>query len=242
MTDERPFGLFRLITSVRSDKLPRAGLIVLLVAFASMLAWAGSWREKDWHEWSWDDCLTVLYDSPWGQLWTFERGPGSEDSNPGGHVGCNVYFRSALPIRQALARFQELSRQGVHGRLLFRPIESGLEDPSSGNFRDQVVIRVVYGVNMDPRSNQEIALAPASPETAVLIFPNGRRVAPKSAKLLHQSTDTIEFELVFPRVIDGHPLLNPTDKSLDFKYGSNYGTAPFTFKIDKMLFQGKLEF
>lgn len=231
-TSARPFS------SSRTQQ--PAALLTLIVAIASLAAWSSSWREKDWRQWSRGDCLAVLNNSPWGQSWQRRTGP---TDTPGEALSCSVYLRSALPIRQALARLQQISGAPTPNAPGHALADSSTADLFSVSYNNSVVLNVAYDWGLDVWQPQYIPRpVPDPPETGVLIFRDGRRVPPASVKWIRRTDGAYEFDLVFPREINGSPLIRPTDRSFAFRYGSQFGIASFTFKIDKMMYKGKLEY
>jgi hypothetical protein len=93
--------------------LPLAAIIPSILAFCLSIPGAARtkvppWIAKDWRQWSDDDCDAVLNNSPWGQMASTGGYASTSGPNVSSVVVATVQLRSALPIRQALLRKQQL--------------------------------------------------------------------------------------------------------------------------------------
>ncbi len=78
--------------------MPRRKIPILppVLTFAALTANATDfWLTKNWHQWTKDECTTILNDSPWTRT-------------EGSYI---AQLRSSLPIREAIVRQLEIAQQ-----------------------------------------------------------------------------------------------------------------------------------
>jgi hypothetical protein len=256
----------------------RGGLMKLVLRFLLTIALAaasfaqGPWTKKDWKQWSKDDCKKVLEDSPWAQRWTESdakmanfatRTSGTEGVGSESEVGVYyvVQFRSALPVREAVVRQVLIANQYD----LLDPEKKEVMRKQTDSFLnrrydDVIVVHVTYGSNV-PEFNRDLANfwqtrypEGTVPQEAFLNGPKGQKIAP--LRLISPKGGAQEFELIFPRVVEGKPLLEPGDKTISVEFngpavgGRDLQGRPVTtstttrvfmeFKVDKMALNGQL--
>jgi hypothetical protein len=213
-------------------KIAFRSLIVVILASASLAQ--GPWVKKDWKQWSKDDCKKILEDSPWAQRWsesnekmanfsTRTRGTSGVGAESELEVHYVVQFRSALPIREAVVR-QAMIASG-YDRLeppQQREMEKQTESFLNRNYDDVIVVHVVYGSNVQ-EYNRDLATfwqthypEGTIPQEAFLNTPRQQKVAP--VRLISPKGGAQEFELIFPRQVDGKPLLEPGDKKVSVEF------------------------
>ncbi len=235
-----------------------AGLTIAGVSYAQ-----GPWAKKDWKRWSADECKKVLEDSPWARrlvqsdpkMANFAsrtrgtQGAGSEAELAVYYV---VQFRSALPIREAVAR--QLLIQNKYDQMEAMQKEA-LEKQVKGfldrDYNDVIVVHVVYGSNIQ-EYNRDLATfwqthysEGTVPSEAFLNGPRGQKLVPQRL-ISPKGGGAQEFELIFPRMVDGKPLLEPGDKTLAVEFvspaiGQVDSFRVFVeFKADKMMLDDQL--
>lgn len=240
---------------------------LLVIGLASASFAQGPWAKKDWQQWSKDDCKKVLEDSPWAQKWiqqndkmanfaTRTQGTSGVGSESQLSVFYTVQFRSARPVREAVVR-QVLIDNKYDG------LDAGKKeamrkqtDPFlNRTYDDVIVVHVTYGSNVQ-EFNRDLATfwqthysEGTVPLEAFLDGPKGQKVAP--VKMISPKGGAQEFELIFPRVVEGKPLVEPGDKTLAVEFISP-AVGPSTangvpssrvfiqFKLDKMAMDGQL--
>jgi hypothetical protein len=233
-----------------------AGLAIAGPAYAQ-----GPWAKKDWKRWSADECKKVLEDSPWARRLVQSnpkvadfatrtrgtQGTGSEDELA---VSYNVQFRSALPIREAVVR--QLLIQNRYDQME-APQKEAMEKQVKGfldrDYSDVVVVHVVYGSNIQ-EYNRDLATfwqthysEGTVPQEAFLNGPKGQKLT--AQRLISPKGGAQEFELIFPRMVDGKPLVEPGDKTLSVEFispsvGQIHSFRVFVeFKADKMVLDGQ---
>ena len=241
-------------------KLTSRFLLTIVLATASFAQ--GPWAKKDWKQWSKDDCKKVLEDSPWAQRWSQSdakmanfatrtsgtSGVGSESELA---VDYLVQFRSALPVREAVVRQVLIANQydlaDPEKKEAMRKQTDGFLNRS---YDDVIVVHVTYGSNVQ-EYNRDLATfwqtrysEGTVPQEAFLNGPRGQKVAP--VRMVSPKGGAQEFELIFPRVVEGKPLLEPGDKTIgvEFVAPSVGGVASsrvfMEFKVDKMALNGQL--
>jgi hypothetical protein len=203
--------------------------VLTAVSFAQ-----GPWIKKDWKQWSKDDCKKVLEDSPWAQRWsesnakmanfaTRTRGTSGVGSESELEVYYVVQFRSALPVRQAVVR-QALIASGYDH--MEPPKQKDMERQTESflnrTYDDVIVVHVIYGSNVQEYNRDLVAFWQTTypegtvPQEAFLNGPKGRKISP--IRLISPKSGAQEFELIFPRVIEGQPLVEPGDKTISVEF------------------------
>jgi hypothetical protein len=240
-------------------------LSVLLLAAGSMLFGADFWESKSYDKWSQKECSKLLESSPWAQDFTImnqglQQSAKTSDDGQQFFVKYQVQFRSAQPVRQALVR-QMLIAQKYDS---LSPEQKQQLDQQANKilgakFPDSVIVYVTYDANSQTTS-RELARYWQSQTLDLLknsIFlrnSSGDQVALVQFGVSQGAEHS--FQLVFPRQVNGKPLVNPDDKSLmlQFTYpvvsvpGSTTGATLgdgkgyMEFKPKKMVFQGNLDY
>jgi hypothetical protein len=241
-------------------KLTSRFLLTIALATASLAQ--GPWTKKDWKQWSKDDCKKVLEDSPWAQRWTqsstkmanFATRTGGT-SGVGSESELEVYyvlqFRSARPVREAVVRQVLIANQydlaDPEKKEVMRKQTDGFLNRS---YDDVIVVHVTYGSNV-PEYNRDLAnfwqthySEGTVPQEAFLHGPRGQKVAP--VRMISPKGGAQEFELIFPRVVEGKPLLEPGDRTMGVEFispavgGVDSSRVFMEFKVDKMTLNGQL--
>jgi hypothetical protein len=88
----------------RSGVLLAVVIAVIFLAFPSAAGTSSPWKDKDWTQWNFDDCVQILTDSPWASEMV--------DPYPHGDLeakwrGPTAFIVSSLAVRQALIRYGE---------------------------------------------------------------------------------------------------------------------------------------
>jgi len=235
---------------------------LLTIVLATAIFAQGPWAKKDWKQWSKDDCKKVLEDSPWAQRWTQSNakvadfatrtsgtaGVGSESELAVYYV---VQFRSARPVREAVVRQVLIANQ--YDRLEQEKQEA-MRKQTDGflnrSYDDVIVVHVTYGSNVT-EYNRDLATfwqthysEGTVPQDAFLHGSRGQKVVP--VRMVSPKGGAQEFELIFPRVVEGKSLLEPGDKTITVEFVSPAvgGVASsrvfMEFKVDKMALNGQL--
>jgi hypothetical protein len=238
-------------------------IIAFIIAAVAIASYGqGPWAKKDWKQWSKDDCAKILEDSPWASRWTQSnakvanfatrtsgtQGVGSEGELAVSYV---VQLRSALPIRQAVVRQALIANK--YDRLE-TPQQQAMLKQTEGflnrNYDDIIVVHVIYGSNV-PEYNRDLSAYWQShypegtvPQEALLHGAKGQMVS--AIRLISPKGGAQEFELIFPRVAEGKPVLEPGEKGISVEFaapavgGVDAGRVFVEFKADKMMLNKQL--
>ncbi|MCG3160437.1 MAG: hypothetical protein JMDDDDMK_01506 [Acidobacteria bacterium] len=242
-----------------SNRLATFSLIALLGVIAAAQS-KDFWQTKDYKQWTEKECKKLLDDSPWARDYTLKQvfietlqsssmpggqpATGERERAPSSRMGYQIQLRSALPIRQAMVRQQMIAEKYD----LMAPDKKQEFDERAGkflsaDFNETIMVHVRYSASVQVY-DRELAqywhnqTTETIKNTTSLIASNGQKIQP-----LRYTASTgagREFQLVFPRQINGQPLIGPKDKSikLEFKHPrvGNEGEARvlIEFKADKM--------
>jgi hypothetical protein len=162
-----------------------------------------------------------------------------------------VQFRSALPVRQAIVRQMQI----VNKYESLSPEQRQAFDKQAEGFMNSipenaVVVSVTYSTN-DRNRDQELAQYWQSKTTDLLktsVYLTGKNTKVPIARFAVGQGAERTFQFVFPREVDGKPLITPQDKSikLEFTYpvfqGFGSGQGFLEFKVEKMIFNGNIAY
>jgi len=210
---------------------PAVALAALcLIAVATVSLRAESWEQKDWTQWTSQDCYHILSASAWAQ-----PGPELFFSLPGatrasdGAVG--AYFPvavvvSSLVVRQALERQAQFDQ---HYEKMSREQRQAFDQTAAAcigkKYGDRIIIRVPPEVAGPFRLEINGQYVPSLPQTqmnAVAPCPGDKAI-----------------DVSFPDVDQGKQIIQPGDKKIEIKNKDDY---TFTFNADKMIYKGKLDY
>ena len=231
-------------------RLLNATTLVLLLAGAA----TAQWQKKPYKEWSEKEALAVLNNSPWGQTQTytdtsrmFDVGRAVDSSAKREAEVPEVQFRirffSSKPIRQATSRLVELKQKGQ----VSSQLAAQLDALAGANFPDYVIITVVVEaehsgslMGMAASVLDRQSTAQLKNET-YLMLTGGKRVFLTEYQMPRK--DGLGARFVFPRVVDGKPILSQEINEVVFHSTLNSGPElNMRFKIKDMTFAGNLEY
>jgi hypothetical protein len=202
---------------------------------ASMFAVSGNefWEKKDYRQWSQQECERLLFDSPWSKF----------------NGSYRVQLRSALPIRQALVRQMQIEqgydRISPEKRQAF---EKRAAERWPASAADTITLWI-YGSDMSRYWLKQ---------TTELLRNNVKLIPSKSPKIpllryeiLSSGATTTEFQFIFPRQLNGKPVLVTGDSYmlLEFLCPDTLDSEPFgertawqliEFKLNKMMVNGEV--
>ncbi len=228
--------------------LRRWAITFLLVLQPSWSSAQDFWIKKNFNQWSLKECLRLLQDSPWAKSVTLTRVfiqssdgiaaiPG-RDNTPQITYAAQIW--SAAPIRQAAVQKTRLSKEFTS---LNEPKRQETETNAAAllkeSFSDRIEVRVEYSTTT-PAYEQLLAAYWQKRPIAIwtqdtfLITGTGKH----SPIQVHNAGLNGYFVLVFPRTIDGRPVIGATDKgfSLDF-----YSPAIEVFPTEHVLLEFRLK-
>ena len=234
----------------------RQALMVLIIALIICCAGqvSAQWEKKPYKQWSEKEALAVLNNSPWGQTQTytdtsrmFDTGR-AVDSNQRREVEVpqikfHIRFFSAKPIRQATSRLVELMQKGK----VSKQLEAQLDALANANFPDYIVITVttetaqagsLMGLAaslLDRQTTSELK------SDTYLSLKGGRRVF--LLEYQPPRKDGLGARFVFPRMVDGKPVMTLEDEEVLFQSKLHAGPElNMRFKIKDMMFGSALEY
>lgn len=209
--------------------------------------------EKPFTEWKKDEVMKMLTKSPWSEQHVFTRqiNVGRSSTEGGGDresfEAYTVRLFTALPIRQAYVRMLQLNHkyeqmspeQKQHFDTQTSPLLSGK--------RPDIVVALDFSSNeqrrqMDVQRMLQTQTLPALQGRVYLTTDSVSRIAPK--EYFPPGPDGTGAKFIFPREIDGKPVVTPEDKEIRFDFESpSFGHTIFvTWKLKKMMYQGELVF
>jgi hypothetical protein len=211
------------------------------------------WLTKDYRQWTEKECRKLLEDSPWSQDYNISRTyvePLQSSSSERGReqrpqMKYQAQFRSALPIRQALVRLQQLNykydQMPADQKQAFDEKAGKLLD---ANFAEIIAVHVTYASNVAAYDREMAAFWQSQTteklkNSAFLIGPKGEKIPPQRFNVTTGAGR--EFTLYFPRAYEGRPLVGPQDKTIKLEFMhprvSDQGESRvlLEFKADKMI-------
>lgn len=216
-----------------------------VVALVCATAASGQvWEKKEYTKWSKGDCQKILSDSPWASTYTIgtvlfqpvnqESAVSGRDTQP--QMTYTAQFWSAKPVRQAIVRLQQLAgkydKLSAEQKKVFDDrVAQFLEMDSS----EQVVIQVAYAgsqafmlsVVRYWRQKTEGDLM-----QSFTLIAEGKRVSP--VKVVQSTGGGNELQLIFPRKINGEPLLTENSKEMRLEIIDPNETFTIPFKVKNM--------
>lgn len=206
----------------------RLGILVLVAAVLSPRMHAQFWVKQPYETWSRKDCETLLNDSPWAKTYSIGRVyiqlmeeqakvPG-RDQTP--QISYVVRLLSAAPIRQALVRRTQLDPQY---KALTAEQKKAFDERNKNfvesSYADRVVVQIEYRSTPLALRSELATLWQTQSEGGLkqeifLISPRGR-IPPARIFVAPGGGD---IQLMFPRVVEGRPILEPTDKRLGLEF------------------------
>jgi hypothetical protein len=232
--------------------------------FATQEADDKSWETKDWTQWTVEE-ETAVFEGPWHQF-THSDGNVSLNTRYGTSAfGNDVQLRSALPIRQALLRYLQLTDHYD----TMKPDKKQAFDQAHAHDLDPIDQVKVYIVNysdepppLNPVATDRI-FGPTPARQAALRLRNGTLVLPLQIYPVKYANTIIneftnQYEYTFPRTVAGKPLYSVNDSFLIVELGAplvldkktHLPKSPnfvpsgklYIFKISDLMYKGKLEY
>ena len=235
--------------------------VIALIAGAALVAGARDrWSSKPWQKWSVDDCKNMLENSPWAQTWsasteevlTMGQSSGGTGREQEPTIYYHVQLRSALPVREAVARELEIvNKYDKMDPAKKKMIDASVSRYRSRNYDDSIVVHLEYGSNVEIYQRDLMQAWQALPSGAVpintyLIVDNGQKVIPQRMEVAQGAEGAVEF--IFPRLVNGKPLISQLSKSFALQFMSP-AIGPFVaqrayieYHPQKMSFDGQLSY
>jgi len=232
----------------------RNAILIALMLMGAVFLVAEDFWENPFDKWSRDDVLKILGNSPWAASQTITHAGLTKE---GGRSGENeTYYKftasffSAMPIREAWVRMSRLRNNydGMNAEQK-QQFDARFNKPLTLDFSNQIVVALDYSSNpndanfvRDIKNFLETATAETLKQNVYLITKGKGRVDLKEYYRPGQMIPAPAF--VFPRTIDGKPIVAAEDKELRFQVGWVAGVNQqvyIDFKPQKMTYKGKLE-
>jgi hypothetical protein len=173
-------------------KIPIRLVLAMLVALTANAT--DFWLTKDWHQWTKDECATILNDSPWTR------------------IEGNYYaqLRSSLPIREAIVRQLEIAQQYDQKTAAQ---QKAFDDAAGTILRanyDKTILVHLYFSKDSPGPQVLRNLQPT------IVTEDGQQITPTQTDADPMTPNAVDF--YFPRLINGAPAIKPTQKQFSFQF------------------------
>jgi hypothetical protein len=227
-----------------------AFFISMMMLFAAGVS-AGKITQEPYTDWSQDKAVEILNDSPWAKHETFTEIVGGQGSGRSGEkeIYSTFYIRflSARPIREAYARIQQIQYgyDAMNGKEKLRfermqKLNIELDDSQ------WIVVTVGFRSN-DPNEESDVRrfFQSETLETlktkAFLSTPTCSQV--EISAYFPPREESVGAKFVFPRVVNGIPVVTEDCESVTFELLDVPGADPnlqATFRIESMVVDGKV--
>lgn len=239
--------------------MPRRHIAIIVIALflgALTIRASDSWVGKDWKDWSKGDCEDLLSESPWAHSWRAGLRVGWEASASGDALVYSLQLRSALPIRQAIVRKLQLDQK--YDKMTEdqnKSFDSQAAQILNRRYDDVVLVHVDFSKStVAPRLRGDLgAYVHSGIEKleAVMVTDDGTQLKVNRFDMSPRGLN--EFDLIFPRLLNGTPAIKAGQKRLSVQFqspqllqvfGTDIPTRRVTvdFNIEKMSFGGKLSY
>jgi hypothetical protein len=216
-----------------------AATAFMVMGFAALVVTAADgWVDKDWRQWSKEEVNVVLHDSPWSRRWAKGQvntsaslpgvsGAGQEGAAGEGAPRIDYYFqiRSAEPVRDAIVRqFQfDQSYDTTMSANEKKSFDEKASQILNRRYDDSIVVHVIYSSNIqaferDLATYWQSLTQDSIKDKVYLITERGDRIPPN--RFVSSRTGAYEFELNFPRTVNGEPLIHPGDKEFSIQFSN----------------------
>jgi hypothetical protein len=240
----------------------KAVLVALLILFEATPLLAQEFWSEPFEKWNSRIVSRIISESPWAQNEMLSSTPlsGKDAGLQGEREIFNrftVRFFSARPVREAYVRLMQiLNKYDDMASAQRAEFDSRFKRALNLELTDRVIVALEFASN-DPDANLEMKqfLATARTDTikqsAYLITQRFGRVGLR--EYFPPSSDGTGAKFIFPRVVDGQPLIGPGDKEVRFEFevplidrssgGRNSRQKLLIhFKVDKMIYKGELSY
>jgi len=205
--------------------------------------------EKDFHSWSLEEAVAVLTSSPWARQETYTRLIGGIGSGLSGEKEIYstffVRFLSARPVREAYARIKQL-QEGYEqmSREDRRKLDSALDPGLRLDVRNWIVLTLGFRSN---DQNLELRVRQFLEDQTTETMKNRARFSTARfpqlllAAYFPPAEEIVGAKFVFPRVVEGKPVVSPEDSRVTFELDVP-GFDPelrANFAVAAMLVEGK---
>ncbi|NWG14542.1 MAG: hypothetical protein HXY20_13530 [Acidobacteria bacterium] len=233
----------------------RSFAVFFILSIAAALWAKDFWVEKPYAQWSKKEAEKILNNSPWGDTYTFaDQSQGTYRPTPRGAPATeqrenmeiyryfHVRFLTARPIRMALGRMNRIMQDGEKA--------TGVDENSQSFIDASFGDRIIVGVDADSNSGRYRGEMYQILNTLNLGMLEQNTYLQRSDGLKNYITeyvppsgDGLGAKLVFPRTLDGQPFISGEKGTLRFvaQFSGEY-RLNIPFRLEKMMFEGKLEY
>jgi hypothetical protein len=214
--------------------------LVVLILLQAITTVAESWLNKDWLQWSTADCYHILSTSPWAVMGANETKYTYESP---GHTAVGIFtptaqMVSSLVIRQAIVRQAEFDQH--YDKM--KPQEKQKFDQMAADclnlkLDDRIIVRATGAVGATVETPY---LDVSGAKIPALLGPQQNAISPCPFPSISPRMPDPGPDLVFPRAVDGKPVIQPGDKKIVIE--TPWGHATFEFIVEKMVYKGKPDF
>ena len=230
-------------------KYRKLGMSVGIVAFSVFVALtstarSSSWKDKDWTQWTKQDCQEILWYSPWASFIKQVSQPRDRVSTP--VPTPRAIVRSSLVVRQVFARLGQMDPHFTFPDMPGQQVVGGGDiDCINEDFGDRIVVRFF----------NEDGVFKTPPD----LIASGRKIPPLPGHRANSATCAIGggSDVSYPRMMSGKPVFKPGKNSLVIKTDLDIrppGIGPadywpfaqvdtrFTFDTKDMVYKGRPDF
>lgn len=232
--------------------------IALILALAAPASAQEFWEKKPYTEWSKDQCLKLLRDSPWAKTFTITYGKVDQFGQPTKgearqteqKISYYAQLRSALPVRQAVVRLAQIQNKYEKMNAADRKnFDASIARYLGAQYSD-IIVHIDYETNVE-FFDRDLAEHWQSRTPGEIINNNvylttssGTRVTPSNFKVDRGAGRAFEF--VFPRETNGEPLVTANIESIRVEFPNpkirelDDQRTTFEFKTSKMKYKGEV--
>jgi hypothetical protein len=203
---------------------------LFLLLLSAILVRAGEpWEGKPYIDWSRKDVSKVLENSPWARS-ALLQGHILVDSPAQAAGGPRVVARweSALTVRQALVRREELAGRGGG-----QAASEYLATPPPN------YVVILFGPPLAARSFQQLTEEVVRESSYLELPGNKQKVKPVAVRLHGEGVELVALEFHFPRELEGKPVIDSAQKKIEFYCGMGSAWFSTAFDLTKMMREGK---
>jgi hypothetical protein len=245
-------------------------VLLTLIVFSVLTASATDfWLSKEWHQWSDDECDSILHNSPWSHTWTGGHiefvspgnpGPPQTVPDPGQGFGREallayvIQIRSSLPVREAIVRKQQFAnkyeKMAEDQRANFDAQASKILNRS---YSDAILVHVDFSrIGIGPVLSAQRTAIELNKDNlgAFLLTDDGSQI---KATRVDVDSNVGTFDAIFRRLVGGALAIKDDHKHFSFRFESpvihvyNYQDIPAErvsvhFDLSKMHVNGKPNF
>ena len=207
---------------MRHRKIPVLLAVTITVLAALTASATDFWLSKDWHQWSKGDCESLLLESPWSHVWRYRAEPWDPNMHEmGDQLFFSIQLRSALPMRRAIVRQLQLDQKYDKMNQSSRNEFDAKAPPIlNRSYDDIILIHVDFSQSngSDLLQNAIHNAIAAGTLTPSLVSEDGIQAEPLRVDISEKKTHT--FDLVFPRIMDGAPIIKDRQKQFSVQFQS----------------------